>query len=85
MPLRSNTSAIIFVTAMAHRGVVGEGFQTFAFPAAKDSEKFLAVIRCDCICKRQGSRSKHVPPVDRDGEVECCQYTNDAERIWYYM
>jgi hypothetical protein len=42
IPFRSNTLAMIFVTAMAHNGVVGEGFQTFAFPAAKDNEKFLS-------------------------------------------
>lgn len=81
--MRSSTSAIIFVTAIAHRGVVGEGFQIFAFPAAKDSEKFLTGIRSDGKHKQQGSRTKHVPPVDCDREVECCQHTNDAERIWY--
>ena len=57
--------------AMAHRGVVGEGFQTFAFPAAKEREKFLAVIRSDGMCKGKGSRFKHVPAVDCDRKVEC--------------
>jgi hypothetical protein len=32
---------MIFVTAMAQRGVVGEGFQIVALPAARDSAKFL--------------------------------------------
>lgn len=32
---------MILVTAIADRGVVGEGFHKVAFPAAKDSDRFL--------------------------------------------
>jgi hypothetical protein len=35
---------MIFVIAMEQSGVLGEGFQTFAFPAATESEKFLHSI-----------------------------------------
>lgn len=32
---------MILVTAMEVNGVVGDGFQIVAFPAAKESDKFL--------------------------------------------
>lgn len=41
MPFFSRTDAIILVVAMLVRGVVGEGFQRVAFPAARDSARFL--------------------------------------------
>jgi len=41
IPFLSRTVDTIFVTAMAHKGVVGDGFQIVAFPAAKESAKFL--------------------------------------------
>lgn len=37
----SNTLETILVTAMEHSGVVGEGFQMVAFPAAIEMERFL--------------------------------------------
>ncbi len=39
----SNTLEIILVTAMEHNGVVGEGFQMVAFPAAIEMERFLDI------------------------------------------
>jgi len=44
MPFLSSTPAIILVTAMEQSGVLGEGFHTFALPAASESEKFLHSI-----------------------------------------
>lgn len=40
-PFFSKTFEIIDVTAMEHRGVVGEGFHIVAFPAARDKARFL--------------------------------------------
>lgn len=40
-PFFSNTFAIKDVTAIEHNGVVGEGFHMVAFPAAKESARFL--------------------------------------------
>jgi len=40
-PLLSSTLDTIFVTAMAHKGVVGEGFHIVAFPAANERARFL--------------------------------------------
>jgi hypothetical protein len=40
IPFLTKTSAMIFVTAMEHSGVVGEGFQMVLFPAASDRAKF---------------------------------------------
>jgi hypothetical protein len=39
--LRSRTLETIFVTAMEQRGVVGDGFQSVALPAANERAKFL--------------------------------------------
>jgi hypothetical protein len=46
---------MIFVTAIAERGVVSEGFQIVAFPATRESARFLEKLL------------KHPPPQD---EVE---------------
>jgi len=44
-PFFSRTSEMIFVTAMEQSGVLGEGFHTFALPAASESAKFLDSIQ----------------------------------------
>jgi len=44
IPFFSRTVETIFVTAIAHRGVVGDGFQIVAFPAARESARFLNEI-----------------------------------------
>ena len=41
IPLLSRTRETMLITAMEHKGVVGDGFQMVAFPAAIDSAKFL--------------------------------------------
>ena len=40
-PFLSRTPDIILVTAIEHKGVVGDGFQMVAFPAASDNARFL--------------------------------------------
>ena len=39
----SRTPETILVTAIEHKGVLGDGFQTVALPAANASAKFLMV------------------------------------------
>lgn len=41
IPFFFSTSETIFVTAMEHRGVLGEGFHKVALPAANDNARFL--------------------------------------------
>jgi len=41
IPLRSRTLEIIFVIAMEQRGVLGDGFQSVALPAASERARFL--------------------------------------------
>lgn len=41
IPFLSSTLDTIFVTAIAHNGVVGDGFQIVAFPAANERARFL--------------------------------------------
>lgn len=73
---------MILVVAMLVKGVVGEGFQRVAFPAARDSARFL----------REGKRGVSeigctenaidcVPAIDCDGEVESRKDTNYTQRI----
>ena len=40
----SSTLETILVTAMEHSGVVGDGFQIVAFPAAIEMERFLEIL-----------------------------------------
>ena len=41
IPFLSSTLDTNFVTAIAHNGVVGDGFQIVAFPAANERARFL--------------------------------------------
>jgi len=41
IPFFSSMLETIFVTAIAHKGVVGEGFQIVVLPAARDRARFL--------------------------------------------
>ena len=80
-PFFSSTLETIFVTAMEQSGVLGAGFQSVAFPAAKDNARFLlsryTVIKL--VLKRKWE--SHIPAVDRHGEVECGQDRNHSKGV----
>ncbi len=57
-----------FVTAMEHRGVLGEGFQSVAFPAARDKARFLGAH--EGLIALRAKVLNGLPSIDRDWEVE---------------
>ena len=75
-PFLSRTPATIFVTAIEHRGVLGDGFQSVALPAARDNAKFLFLVsdgHCPWI--------HALPSVDSNRKVEGRENSDHTERI----
>lgn len=74
---------MILVTAIAQRGVVGDGFHTVAFPAAKDNARFLFQIKSISL---QGVCGCNVlislPTVDGHGKVECREHAYNPQWVW---
>lgn len=70
---------MIFVMAMEQRGVLGDGFQSVAFPAAKDRAKFLFFFNkqkqlLDLFSVEEflwANDKSNEPAVDCYWEVEC--------------
>ena len=78
-PFLSSTLATIFVTAMEHSDVVGDGFHIVALPAAIEIERFLtwtSTMSYPFILLEVSS-----PAVDGDGEVEGREDAEDAKWI----
>jgi hypothetical protein len=65
----SNTLETILVTAMEHRGVVGEGFQMVAFPAAIEMERFLDIFMRSSELGRRFSAKRQYHPYTATGKL----------------
>ena len=60
----SSTLETILVTAIEHSGVVGEGFQMVALPAAIEMERFLESVFITCVpsgCDAMRNASNYQP------------------------
>jgi hypothetical protein len=81
-PFFSKTPPTILVTAMEHSGVLGEGFQIVALPAAIEIARFLQKKKKHGFDRRQvEGRNVRLPAIYSNGKVECGQDADDAERI----
>lgn len=71
-PFFSKTLATILVTAMEHSGVLGEGFQIVALPAAIEIARFLPIHADSQFKNRFSSKTVEInsPAIYSDGEVE---------------
>lgn len=80
IPFASKTLETILVTATAQRGVLGDGFQSVAFPAAIESARFLNQYRIQCT-EIKTKIIEHEPAIDGDREVESGQDSHNSEGI----
>lgn len=78
-PFLSSTPATIFVTAMEHSDVVGDGFHIVALPAAIEIERFLTWT--SAISTSLSLLEVSSPAVDRDGKVEGGEHAEDAKWV----